>query len=127
MAKGSPGRPTDAELEILRVLWDEGPSSVRHVHEILSRSRDVGHTTVLKFLQIMTEKGLVLRDESQRSYIYRPRLSEDRTQRQLVGDLVARAFRGSTEKLILQALSARKISKQELADIRQYLDGLSEE
>ena len=127
MSKRSPPRPTDAELEILRVLWDTGPSSVRQVQEALGRSREVGYTTVLKLLQIMTEKGHVVRDESQRTHIYRPRVSQNKTQRQLVGDLMARAFGGSAEKLILQALSAKKISQEELAEIRDMLDQLGEE
>ena len=108
------------------MLWEEGPSSVRHVREVVARSREVGYTTILKLLQIMTEKGHVLRDESQRSHVYRPRLSQDKTQRQLVGDLMARAFGGSAEKLILQVLSAKKVSQEELAEIREILDSLDE-
>lgn len=126
MSKETTPRPTDAELEILRVLWEEGPSSVRHVQEVLGRSREMGYTTVLKLLQIMNEKGLVLRDESQRSHVYRPRHTQDKTQRQLVGDLMARAFGGSAEKLIMQALSARTVSREELAEIRSLLDQLGE-
>ena len=125
MAKRSPARPTDAELEILRVLWDEGPSSVRQVQEVLGRAREVGYTTVLKLLQIMTEKGLVLRDESQRTHIYRARHRQDKLQRQLVMDLLSRAFGGSAEKLVVQALSAKKLSSEELAEIRGVLDELS--
>lgn len=126
MTKRKTPRPTDAELEILRVLWDEGPSSVRQVQEILGRSREVGYTTVLKLLQIMTEKGLVVRDESQRSHIYSPRQSQQKTQRQLVRDLISRAFGGSAEKLIMQALSAQKVSSEELAEIRDMLEELGE-
>lgn len=126
MSRRTSPRPTDAELGILRVLWDEGPSSVRQVQEVLRRSREVGYTTVLKLLQIMTEKGLVVRDQSQRSHVYRPRLSQDKTQRQLVGDLMARAFGGSAEKLILQALSAKNVPGRELVEIREFLDNLDE-
>jgi predicted transcriptional regulator len=126
MPKPKPRRPTDAELEILRVLWEKGPCSVRQVQQVLSQSRDVGYTTVLKLLQIMTEKELVLRDESKRSHVYRSRLSQDKTQRQLVRDLIARAFGGSAEKLVMQALSAKKVSQEELADIREFLDELEE-
>jgi predicted transcriptional regulator len=91
-------RPTDAELAILRVLWERGPSTVRQVHEVLSRERPGGYTTALKLLQIMTEKGLVRRDETDRTHVYHPRLSEEQTQRQLVRDLLERAFGGSSSK-----------------------------
>ena len=119
-------RPTDAELAILRVLWDRGPSTVREVHGALSATQDSGYTTVLKLLQIMTEKGLVVRDESQRAHVYASRLGEQRTQRQLLGDLVDRAFGGSPAKLVLQALSGRRATNQELRDIRAMLDQLEE-
>ena len=117
-------RPTDAELAILRVLWERGPSTVRDVHQALSRSQESGYTTVLKLLQIMTDKGLVLRDESQRAHVYSPRLSEQRTQRQLLGDLVDRAFGGSSARLVLHALSGRPASSEELRHIRALLDEL---
>ena len=119
-------RPTDAELAILRVLWDRGPSTVREVHDTLSSSQTSGYTTVLKLLQIMTDKGLVVRDETERAHVYGPRLSEQRTQRQLLGDLVDRAFAGSSAKLVLQALSGRRATAQELRDIRALLDELEE-
>jgi BlaI family transcriptional regulator, penicillinase repressor len=125
MAGGSSmPRPTDAELAILRVLWDRGPSTVREVTDQLGKQRDVGYTTALKLMQIMTDKGLVLRDESKRSHVYRPKQREETTQRQLVTDLIARAFGGSPEKLVLQALSAKKASKEELGEIRRMLDEL---
>ena len=117
-------RPTDAELAILRVLWDRGPSTVREVHAALSASQSSGYTTVLKLLQIMTDKGLVVRDESERAHVYVPRLSEQRTQLQLLGDLVDRAFAGSSAKLVLQALSGRRATAAELRDIRALLDEL---
>lgn len=120
-------RPTDAELAILRVLWERGPSTVREVHELLSRSHDSGYTTVLKLMQIMTDKGLVIRDESNRAHVYSTSLSEQRTQRQLLGDLMERAFGGSPAKLVMQALSATKASAEELTAIRQYLDQMEEE
>ncbi len=126
MTKRKVPRPTDGELDILRVLWEIGPSTVRQVHGVLSQSRDVGYTTVLKMLQIMTEKGLVVRDESRRSHVYRCLLSEEQTQRQLVGDLLSKAFGDCTEKLVMQALSARKVSPEELAEIRRLLDEFSE-
>ncbi len=117
-------RPTDAELDILSALWERGPCTVRDVHTTLSEWRDVGYTTVLKLLQIMTDKGLVVRDESQRSHVYRAKQRETTTQKQLVRDLVKRAFGGSTEKLVMQALSSQKASTEELAEIRRMLDEL---
>lgn len=119
-------RPTDAELAILTVLWDRGPSTVREVHEALSAFQGSGYTTVLKLLQIMTDKGLVVRDESQRAHVYVSRLSEQRTQRQLLGHLVDRAFAGSSAKLVLQALAGRRATTEELHDIRALLDKLEE-
>jgi predicted transcriptional regulator len=115
-------RPTDAELAILRVLWQRGPSTVRQVHEVLSRERPTAYTTALKLLQIMTEKGLVSRDERERTHVYHPRVSEDQTQRQLVRDLLDRAFGGSSSKLVMQALATRRASAEELSEIRRLLD-----
>ena len=119
-------RPTDAELAILRVLWDRGPSTVREVHDALRSTQTSGYTSVLKLLQIMTDKGLVVRDETRRAHVYGPKLSEHRTQLQLLGDLVDRAFAGSSAKLVLQALSGRRASRDELRDIRALLDELEE-
>ncbi len=121
MAHNSP-RPTDAELAILRVLWDRGPSTVRDVLEVLDRQRATGYTTVLKLLQIMADKGLVLRDTRERTHVYRARRTEQRTQRQLVGDLVERAFDGSAARLVMQALAARRATPEELEEIRRLLD-----
>ena len=125
--KPKPPRPTDAELGILRVLWQQGPCTVRQVQETLNRAKKTGYTTVLKLLQIMTDKELVVRDESSRTHIYRPRMKEEQTQKQLVIDLVGKAFGGATEKLVMQALSARKVSAEELAEIRKLLDELEED
>ncbi len=122
-----PPRPTDSELAILRVLWRRGPSTVRQVQEDLSTVQPTGYTTVLKFLQIMSEKGLVTRDESQRTHVYRARLAEDKTQRQLLRDLLDRAFGGSAQKLVMQALSVKKASPEELTQIRELLDRMQEE
>ena len=120
-------RPTDAELAILRILWERGPSTVRQVHEVLaSRERPTAYTTALKLLQIMTDKGLVRRDESDRTHIYHARLSEDQTQRQLVRDLLDRAFGGSATKLVMQALSARRATPEELGEIRRLIDARRE-
>jgi predicted transcriptional regulator len=115
-------RPTDAELAILRVLWDLGPATVRQVHEALAEVRDTGYTTTLKLMQIMAEKKLVKRDESARTHIYKARLTQDETQRQLVSDLVDRAFGGSASALVLQALRAGSTSPDELAEIEQLID-----
>jgi BlaI family penicillinase repressor len=119
-------RPTDAELAILRVLWDRGASTVRQVHEALSRERPAGYTTALKMLQIMTEKGLVRRDDSDRTHIYQAKLTEEQTQRQLVRDLVDRAFAGSATKLVMQALSARRATPEELGEIRKLIESRSD-
>lgn len=122
MADKTTPRPTDAELAILRVLWERGPSTVREVHDALSSSQETGYTTVLKLLQIMTDKGIVVRDESQRAHVYASSESEQRTQRRLIGDLMDRAFGGSPSKLVMQALSATKASADELTAIRRLLD-----
>jgi BlaI family penicillinase repressor len=118
-----PPRPTDAELAILRVLWQRGACTVRQVHEALARERPSAYTTALKMLQIMTEKGLVRRDVSDRTHVYQPKLSEEQTQRQLVRDLLDRAFGGSSSKLVMQALSARRATPEELTEIRRLLEG----
>ena len=120
-------RPTDAELAVLRALWQDGPSTVRQIHAVLSKKKDLGYTSVLKCLQVMTDKGLVTRDQSERSHVYAPVQTEDQTQRSLVDDLLARAFGGSATKLVMQALSARPASQQELEQIRELLDRAREE
>jgi BlaI family penicillinase repressor len=120
-------KPTDAELAILRVLWERGPSTVRQVHELVARDRPAAYTTALKLLQIMTEKGLVDRDERERTHIYRARLSEEQTQRQLVRDLLDRAFGGSASKLVMQALATRRASADELREIRKAIDAAKNE
>ena len=114
--------PTDAELAILRVLWQLGPSTVRQVHDVLMRDRPTAYTTALKLLQIMTEKGLVRRDESDRTHVYQSRLTEEQTQRQLIRDLMDRAFGGSSSKLVMQALASKRASTDELTEIRRMLE-----
>jgi BlaI family penicillinase repressor len=118
----TPHRPTEAELEILRVLWERGPSTVRQVHESLAIARETGYTTTLKLMQIMADKGLVSRDESSRTHIYAAKASQETTQRQLVKDLVERAFGGSAKELVLRALSSHKTSDAELQEIRRLID-----
>ena len=122
MPKRSRPRPTDSELEILSVIWQQGPSTVRAVHKEINRTKPAGYTTVLKLMQIMTEKGLVRRDEKERAHVYEARVPQEQTQRQLVGDLLARAFDGSATRLVMQALSAKKASAAELSEIRELLD-----
>jgi BlaI family transcriptional regulator, penicillinase repressor len=121
MAESRP-RPTDAELEILTVLWSRGPATVREIHEVIAKRKSAQYTTVLKLLQIMGEKGLVRRDEKQRAHVYEAALPREATQKQLAGDLLQRAFGGSAVRLMQGALSARKASKTELGEIRKLLD-----
>lgn len=115
-------RPTDSELEILTVLWSRGPSTVRDVHETIVRTKPAQYTTVLKLLQIMAEKGLVRRNEEQRAHVYEASRPQEETQRQLAGDLLQRAFGGSAKSLMMGALSARKASKKELAELKKFLE-----
>ena len=122
MTESNLPRPTDAELELLKVLWRRGPSTVREVFETIGETKQTGYTTVLKFMQIMSEKGLVRRDESERAHRYEAALAEEETQRQLIGDLMQRAFDGSARKLVLQALATERASAEELAEIRNLLD-----
>lgn len=117
--------PTDAELQILQVLWKRAPMTVREVHDALQTTS--GYTTVLKTMQIMTEKGLVTRDESSRSHLYRPAVQAAPTERKLVAELVERAFEGSAVRLAMRALSAGRASKEELAGVRALLEKLEEE
>ena len=119
---GEPPRPTDAELEILTVLWSIGPATVRDVYNVISRRRTAQYSTVLTFMQIMAEKGLVRREETQRAHIYEAAKPREWTQQQLAGDLLKRAFSGSAKALLIGALAARKASKKELAEMRQLLD-----
>jgi predicted transcriptional regulator len=118
--------PTNAELEILQVLWERGPSTVRQVYKELAATREPGYTTVLKLMQIMTEKGLLIRDLKVRPQVYRVAQPQSKTQRILVGDLLERAFKGSPGSLVLQALSTNKATPEELKKIRDLLDKLEE-
>lgn len=116
-----PKRPTDAELSILRILWDHGPSTVRQVLHAMNRDRTTGYTTALKLIQIMTEKGLVERDETKRPQVYRARRPREQTERQLVHDLLDRAFAGSARRMVMQALAIKRASAAELAEIEKLL------
>ena len=115
-------KPTEAELEILTVLWSRGPSTVRTIHDTIAARKPTQYTTVLKTMQIMAEKGLVRRDQKQRAHIYEAARPREWTQRQLAGDLLRRAFNGSAHSLMMGALSARKASKEELSELRRLLD-----
>lgn len=117
-------KPTDAELAILRVLWQRGPSTVREVWEQLDPKQRTGYTTVLKIMQIMFEKGLLYRDETDRSHVYHAARSEEQTQRQVIGHLLERLFSGSAPKLVMQALASRKATPAELKEIRRLLDDM---
>ena len=119
-------RPTDAELSILRVLWSRGPSTVRQVHEALADTRETGYTTTLKLMQIMAEKGLVERNETERTHVYSAVAGEQQTQQQLVKDLADRAFGGSAAALVLRALSADGTTDEELREIRKLIDDYRE-
>jgi BlaI family penicillinase repressor len=116
-------KPTEAELTLLNVLWKVGPATVRQVHDVVSITQKTGYTTVLKILQIMHEKTLVIRDESNRAHVYAPSNSETFTQSSLLKDLASKAFGGSTSKLVMRALD-ESTSKEEIADIRQLLNDL---
>jgi predicted transcriptional regulator len=121
MKKPAP-KPTTAELDILRILWIRGPSTVRDVHEALSEKKETGYTGTLKLLQIMTAKGMVRRDEAQRAHIYEAVRPAEHTKRQVVTDMLQRVFEGSASQLLMHALSGRKTSRQELAELRKILD-----
>lgn len=122
MTRRRTSRLTDKELAILGILWKQGPSTVRQINEAMNKNVTTGYTTTLKLMQIMIEKGILLRDDSRFKHVYKPALSEERTQKQLLGDLIEKAFSGSAEKLVMRALSAKKISAEELASIRKMLD-----
>ncbi len=126
-SKTAQPKPTNAELAILRVIWSAGPSTVRQVFEILKQEREMGYTTVLKLMQIMTEKGLLDRDATVRPQIFRPTQPQKHTQRQLMGDLIERVFNGSPGDLVLQALAQKKATTTELQQIRDLLDELEDQ
>ena len=119
--KRMPQKPTPSELEILHVLWDRGPSTVREVKDALGDEKHVGYTSVLKFLQIMTAKGLVRRNESQRAHVYEACLPAEQTKRQLAGDILQRVFAGSASQLMMHALAGRKASREEIEELRRLL------
>lgn len=115
-------KPTAGELEILRVLWERGPATVREVHDALSAEKEVGYTTVLKLMQIMTAKGMLRRNQEQRAHVYEARQPAERTKRELAGDVLERVFRGSASQLMMHALEGRPTSREELEKLRHLLD-----
>ena len=122
MKDATPQKPTAAELQILQVLWERGPSTVREVHEALKEGKDLGYTTVLKLMQIMTTKGLVRRNEDQRAHVYEAQQPAEKTKRQLAADVLERVFDGSARELMLHALAAQRSSRQEIEELRSLLD-----
>jgi len=118
-------RPTESELEILQILWNKGNCTVREVHEVLEKSKDAGYTTTLKLMQIMHEKGLVARDTSSKTHIYRALVNQEKTQQHLVNKMIDNVFNGSAARMVMQALGNHKASKDEIDSIKKYLDELS--
>lgn len=118
-------KPTESELEILQILWDKKYATVREVHEILEKTKDAGYTSTLKLMQIMHEKGLVSRDTSSKTHIYRALLNQEKTQQQLVNKMIDNVFNGSAARLVMQALGNNNASEEELEEIKKYLDNLS--
>ena len=122
MARPAANRPTDGELALLNILWDRGPSTVRQVYDVVNRIKPTGYTSVLKLMQIMFDKDLLARDESNRSHVYRPKKSAEHTQKKLIKDLVDKAFGGSAYRLVQGALSGKKTPAREINKIRRLLD-----
>jgi BlaI family penicillinase repressor len=126
MAREKKQYPTEKELAILKILWAGGPSTVRQVNEQISKQQKTGYTTTLKLMQIMTDKGLLTRDDTPFKHIYKPAVSKEKTEKQIVADMLDKVFAGSAEKLVMRALSAKQVSAEELKKIRQLLDQMEE-
>jgi len=122
MARNKTAGPTGRELGILAILWNNGPSTVRKVNDEMNKQQRTGYTTTLKLMQIMTEKGLLVRDDSKFQHVYTPTASEEKTQKQVVGDMLEKVFSGSAEKLVMRTLSAKKVSAEELAKIKKMIN-----
>ena len=121
MTQNKTYQPTENELAILQILWDKGQATVREVHDVLETKKDTGYTTTLKTMQIMTEKGLLLRDTSSRTHIYEPKISREKAQRQFLGKMIDGLFSGSPGRLVMGALDHEKLSREEIREIREYL------
>jgi predicted transcriptional regulator len=126
MARAKGSGPTEKELDILKVLWAQGPCTVRQVNDEINTHTETGYTTTLKLMQIMMDKGLLVRDDAQFKHVYRPAVSAEKTEKQIMQNVLDRVFSGSAEQLVLRALSAKKISPEELNAIRKALDKLEE-
>lgn len=126
MAREKKQYPTEKELAILKILWSRGPSTVRQINDAVSEQQKTGYTTTLKLMQIMTEKGLLTRDDEPFKHVYKPAVSEEKTEKQIVADMLDKVFAGSAEKLVMRALDAKHVSPEELQKIRQLLDKMEE-
>ncbi|MBC8987463.1 BlaI/MecI/CopY family transcriptional regulator [Pedobacter sp. N36a] len=126
MSQSTPLKPTESELEILQILWEKGQCTVREVHEILEKNKEAGYTTTLKLMQIMAEKGLVIRNTSSKTHIYRALVNQEKTQQHLVSKMIDNVFNGSAARLVMQALGNHSASKDEIDSIKKYLDNLSD-
>ncbi len=122
MSNSKLNKPTESEMEILQILWEQGPSTVREVHEILSQTKDSGYTTTLKLMQIMNEKGLLNRNDEAKSHIYTASVKKESIQKQVVSKMINGLFKGSSAKLVLHALGNHRASKEEISEIKKYLD-----
>ncbi len=120
-------KPTESELDILKILWERGEATVRDVHEELSKTKDAGYTTTLKLMQIMHEKGMVARDESSKTHKYSPLLSQEKTRQQFMGRMIDTLFQGSSSQLVMQALGNHKTSPEELDEIQRLIDQLKKQ
>lgn len=125
MTAATPLKPTESELEILQILWEKGNCTVREVHEILEKNKDAGYTTTLKLMQIMSEKGLVVRDTSSKTHIYKAVVNQQKTEQHLVSKMIDNVFNGSAARLVMQALGNHSASPDEIDSIKKYLDNLS--
>ena len=126
MAREKANGPTEKELAILKVLWSRGPSTVRQINDEINKHLETGYTTTLKLMQIMTDKGLLIRDNSGFKHIYKPAVSAEITEEQIVGDMMDKVFSGSAERLVMRALAAKQVTAEELKKIRQLLDKMED-
>jgi predicted transcriptional regulator len=126
MAREKTQYPTEKELEILKVLWAKGPSTVRQVNDEINKQQETGYTTTLKLMQIMTDKGLLVRDDSEFKHVYKPAVTAESTEKQIVGEMLDKVFSGSAQRLVMRLLSSKQVSAEELKKIRQLLDRMED-